>query len=123
MGKIWLKVPRPEPKRGKSLSIWNVFVQIIHLPLKSSEVVKKRLITESRPIQTAQRKARPRINTNGPENFFSLRRRSLKKRMIKLKDRRRLKIPILDAENIRPMIITIIEKAMRSVFPSNEERR
>jgi len=104
------------------LNIWRVFIQILHLSSKLSETAKKRPMTASSPIHIAQSIAKPKIKAVVLENLFSL-PRSLKKRVIKLKERRRLKIPILDAVKRRARIMIIIPKIIRVVFPSSEERR
>jgi len=43
--------------------------------------------------------------------------------MRRLKERRRLEIPILDAEKIRATIMTMTPNPIRRVFPSREESR
>ena len=69
MEKTSVKVPRPEPSKGKSLKIPKVLTQIIHLDSRPSEVVKNRLITASSPIHAAQSTARPKITTGTLETL------------------------------------------------------
>ncbi len=118
-GKTWAKVPNPEPKKGKSLRILNVSAQIIPLIFKLSGALKKRLITASMPIQIAQSRASPTTRIGVFENHFPF-CRSLKRNASKLKERRRLMIPIRDAEKNSPRIIKIIPNPIRRFFPSRE---
>jgi hypothetical protein len=95
---------------------------MVPLNLKSSVVVKNRLTTASSPIHIAQSNAKVNIKTEVLENLFSP-IGSLKRKMSRLKERRRLVIPILDAEKIRAIIMTIAPNPIRRVFPSREESR
>src|SRR4030042_2680977 len=99
--------------------IWKVFTHIIHLSSKLSEVAKKRLITASSPIHAAQSRARLKIRIDGLESLFPP-SGFLKRRLIRLKERGRLAIPIREAEKRRLRIIRTMPKAMRRDFPCRE---
>lgn len=122
MGKTQAKVPSPEPKIEKSLNMRKVFTQNTHLPPKSSEEVRKRLMTASSPIHAAHSKARPKIKIDVLENLSSL-EELLKSSVRRVNERRRLEMPILDAEKRSPRIITMVQNPMKSVFPSIEDNR
>ncbi len=79
-------------------------------------------MTASSPIHAAQIKARPKIKIGVLENrcFFE---GLLKSRMSRVNERRRLEIPILDAEKRSPRIMTIIQNPKKSVFPSIDDNR
>jgi hypothetical protein len=97
-----------------------VFTQIIRLELKSSGTLKNRPITASSPIHTAQSSAKLKIKTGVLDNLFSF-SGFLKRKLMKVKERRRLIIPIRDAEKRSPNVITMMPKARRRVFPSRAE--
>jgi hypothetical protein len=79
-------------------------------------------MTASSPIHIAHSKAKDNIKTEALDNLFSP-RGSRKRKTRRLKERRRLEIPILDAEKIRATIMTMTPNPIRRVFPSREESR
>jgi hypothetical protein len=71
-------------------------------------------------MEAPQRIARPRMRADLFENrllswgFFT-------RRIIKLNEKRRLRIPILELDKMRPKIITTALNPMRRLFPSRTE--
>ncbi len=79
-------------------------------------------MTASSPIHAAQIRPRPKSKSDVLENRPFL-EGLLKNKMSKVNERRRLEIPILDAEKRSPRIMTMIQNPRQSVFPSIEDNR
>jgi len=109
-------------EKGKSLKIWNVFTPKPPPCFKTFRDIEETAdhCIEPNPCRPEKSQAEdPHCRSWKSLPFLSF----SKTKLIKVKEKRRLTIPILDAEKRRPRIIRTIPNATRKLFPSRDERR